>query len=55
MYDAATLNLVKKEDEANMVFVSRVAFSDDEKRVMAVGGDANCFVLDLEEPKTNVR
>jgi hypothetical protein len=32
-----------------MVFVTRVAFSDDDTKVMAVGGDANCFVMDLLE------
>lgn len=30
-----------------MVFVTRVAFSDDGSRALAVGGDANAFVLDL--------
>jgi hypothetical protein len=32
-----------------MVFVTRVAFSDDDSRVLAVGADANAFVLDLRE------
>ena len=39
--------MVKREPQASMVFVTRVAFADDDTRVLAVGGDANAFVLEL--------
>jgi len=49
--DARNLHVVRTEPRASMVFVTRVAFADDDSRVMAVGADANCFVMDLmQEP-----
>jgi uncharacterized membrane protein YgcG len=47
--DARTLHVVRREPRVSMVFVTRVAFSDDGGRVLAAGGDANVFVLDMRE------
>ncbi|GBF92567.1 hypothetical protein Rsub_05181 [Raphidocelis subcapitata] len=47
--DARTLHVVRSEPQASMVFVTRVAFSDDGGRILAVGADANAFVLDMRE------
>jgi hypothetical protein len=49
VYDAQTLQLVKCEPEASTAFVTTVAFAYDETRVMGVGGDANCYVMELQE------
>lgn len=46
---AHNLHVVKSEPCASMVFVTRVAFANDDSRVLAVGGDANAFVMDLEQ------
>jgi hypothetical protein len=45
--DPRSLHVVKREPKASMAFVTRVVFSDDDARVLAVGGDANAFVLEL--------
>ena len=49
VYDARNLQLVKSEPEASTTFVSNVAFAEDETRVMGVGGDANCYVMELQD------
>ena len=45
--DARNLQVVEREPRASMVFVTRVAFADDDGAVVAAGADANVFVLDL--------
>ncbi|KAI8475798.1 MAG: hypothetical protein J3K34DRAFT_464423, partial [Monoraphidium minutum] len=45
--DARSLHVLASEPRASMVFVTRVAFSDDDGAALAVGGDANAFVLPM--------
>lgn len=46
MFAADTL-LLRAEAEASIAFVSSVTFSGDGHAVLAVGGDANCYVHEL--------
>jgi len=41
-----TLTL-KSEAEVSIAFVSHVSFNADNTAVIAVGGDANCYVMEL--------
>lgn len=46
VFHADTL-LVKAEAEVSIAFVSGVCFNGDNNAVIAVGGDANCYVMEL--------
>lgn len=46
VFNAHTLTL-KAEAEASIAFVSSVTFNGDNTAVIAVGGDANCYVMEL--------
>jgi hypothetical protein len=46
VFDPHSLAVVA-EDTASIAFVSSVVFACDNSAVIAVGGDANCYVKDL--------
>lgn len=46
VYDARSLQLYK-QDEASIAFVTSAVFNADNTAVIAVGGDANCYVMEL--------
>jgi hypothetical protein len=45
VYHTDTL-LLKSEALASIAFVSSVTFNSDNTAVIAVGGDANCYVME---------
>lgn len=46
VYDTQTLT-EQKRAEASIAFVSSAVFNADDTAVIAVGGDANCYVMEL--------
>lgn len=56
LLDTSTLELVKVEKQVNMgIYITAVAFSADEKAVIAVAGDATAYVMDLPLPSLHSR
>jgi hypothetical protein len=45
VYHSDTL-MLKSEALASIAFVSSVTFNSDNNAVIAVGGDANCYVME---------
>eukprot|EP00879_Flechtneria_rotunda_P018458 GHRR01019362.1.p1 GENE.GHRR01019362.1~~GHRR01019362.1.p1 ORF type:complete len:317 (+),score=107.07 GHRR01019362.1:204-1154(+) len=53
VFGTDNFTVVKSEPVASIAFVSSVVFNADNNAVLAVGGDANCYVMELVPRQSN--